>query len=217
MMRFVKRNFLVAFLLMLVFAVSRWPGLLPANFSAAYAIMFCAGLYFPGIWAWVLPLCTMVICDLLLTFLAYTDVHMSLREHLSMMIPNYLGYVGILLLGRGLNKGNRSILTLVGGGIIGAFLFYIVTNFMSWMTLWYTKSFAGLIQALTTGLPGYPPTWEFFRNTLMSGGIFTGLFVGAIKLLEPAESPEEQREPAKEPEAAVEDGEPVPVPDQAKP
>jgi len=31
--------------------------------------------------------------------------------------------------------------------------------------------------SLTTGLPGLPPTWEFFRNTLLSGGLFTALFV----------------------------------------
>src|SRR5277367_1569238 len=30
-----------------LFAVSRIPGLLPWNFSAAYAFAFCAGVYFP--------------------------------------------------------------------------------------------------------------------------------------------------------------------------
>ena len=32
--------------MLLVFALSRWPGLMPMNFSAAYALAFCAGLYF---------------------------------------------------------------------------------------------------------------------------------------------------------------------------
>lgn len=31
-----------------VFALSRLPGCLPNNFSAAYALMFCAGVYFRG-------------------------------------------------------------------------------------------------------------------------------------------------------------------------
>jgi hypothetical protein len=59
----------------------------------------------------------------------------------------------------------------------------------------YAKTLAGWIQALTTGRPGYPPTWEFFRGTLLSGGIFTGLFVGATKLSEALdEAPVEEEE-----------------------
>jgi hypothetical protein len=43
----------------------------------------------------------------------------------------------------------------------------------------YAKNFAGLIQSLTIGLPQYSatPTWMFFRNSLVSDLIFTGLFV----------------------------------------
>ena len=36
-------------------ALSRWPKLMPQNFSAVYAIMFCAGLYFPGRRGWIIP------------------------------------------------------------------------------------------------------------------------------------------------------------------
>jgi hypothetical protein len=71
------------------------------------------------------------------------------------------------------------------------------------MSLPYAKTFAGWIQAITTGLPGYPPTWEFFRNTLLSGGLFTGLFVGAMKMTESSElsEEEEKEESAADPEA----------------
>jgi hypothetical protein len=85
--------------------------------------------------------------------------------------------------------------------LIGALLFYIVTNTAAWVSLPYAKTLAGWIQAITTGLPGYPPTWEFFRNTLMSGGIFTGLFAGAMKLTEPSTSSESAREKEEEEEA----------------
>ena len=53
---------------------------------------------------------------------------------------------------------------------------------------------------MTTGLPNYPSTWEFFRNTLLSGGLFTGLFVAAMKITAPAESPAEKTAGAREPE-----------------
>jgi hypothetical protein len=74
------------------------------------------------------------------------------------------------------------------------------------------KDLAGWIKALTTGTPGYPTTLEFFRNTLMSGGLFTGLFAGALKLSEAAESAKE-KEPEEEPVKAPEGEE---VPDEGK-
>jgi Leu/Phe-tRNA-protein transferase len=49
------------------------------------------------------------------------------------------------------------------------------------------KTFIGWLTALTKGTAGWPHTWEFFRNTLLSGGLFTGLFVGAMKFTEESE------------------------------
>jgi hypothetical protein len=64
----------------------------------------------------------------------------------------------------------------------------------------YAKTVAGWIQALTLGRPDWhPTTWEMFRNTLMSGGLFTALFAAAEKLT--AESPADKTAGAREPEA----------------
>jgi len=116
------------------------------------------------------------------------------------MLPNYAVYAALIWLGQRFTR-RASWLALLGGGIWGALIFYFVTNTASWLLdPSYVKTLAGWIQALTTGVPGWPHTWEFFRNTLMSGGLFTGLFVGAMKL---TEAPEEQEEtdPADLPEA----------------
>jgi hypothetical protein len=43
------------------------------------------------------------------------------------------------------------------------------------------KSAAGWWQAMTVGRPEFPPTLFFFRNTLVSDLIFTGLFAGAFE------------------------------------
>ena len=72
----------------------------------------------------------------------------------------------------------------------------------------YTKDLAGWLIALTKGTGGYPTTLQFFLNTLMSGGLFTGLFAGALKLTEAAE-PVKEKEPDEEPVPAPE-GEEVP-------
>src|SRR6266436_7809760 len=70
-----KWNIWLPMLLMAVFALTRWPGLLPPNFSAFYALAFCAGVYFPKRLAWWLPMGTMMVTDLLLNFYYYFHNH----------------------------------------------------------------------------------------------------------------------------------------------
>ncbi|MGC8828771.1 MAG: DUF6580 family putative transport protein [Verrucomicrobiia bacterium] len=190
-----------AIALMIVFALTRIPGVVPENFSAAYAIAFCAGVYFPGALAWWLPLTTFFITDVILNLFYYNTPPISLY-----MFAIYGVYALIIYTGRKIGK-KASFIVLLGGGIFGALLFYLITNTISWIVdPGYSKTFFGWIQALTTGLPGYPPTWVFFKNTLLSGGIFTGLFAGSMKIAEQAsEEKETKEEPAHADEPAEEE------------
>ena len=54
----------------------------------------------------------------------------------------------------------------------------------------YAKNLAGMIQSLTVGLTSYSatPSWMFFRNSLLSDLLFTGLFVLCMKFARNAES-----------------------------
>ncbi len=198
-------------LLLALFALARWPGLFPPNFSAAYALAFCAGVYFPGRLAWWLPMSILVATDLLLNLWYYHAPALS-----GYMALNYVAYAVLIGLGRRFSACRGSWLKLLTGGLLGAILFYLITNTAAWFNpapgpfpqAPYPKTILGWIQALTIGSPPWPPTWTFFRNTLLSGGLFTGLFVGAMKWSEasrPAEEePEEEEEhaPETEPEKA---------------
>ena len=192
-------------MLMIVFAITCWPSILPENlknFSAAYSIAFCAGAYFPGRLRWVLPLITLLLLDLALNTLYYGAQAIS-----GYTFFKIAAYSGIIWLGTRMRQ-KTSWLKLVGGGVLGALIFYAVTNTASWLfDPGYPKTLGGLFQALTTGISGYPPTWMFLKNTLLSGGLFTGLFAGVMKLSEAAEE-------AKEKEPAAESGE-DPVPEEA--
>ncbi len=195
-------------LLMGVFALTRWPGLMPANFSAAYALAFCAGVYFPKRLVWWLPLTTLLVTDVILDVFYYQTSLVDDRI-LTTMLINYLAYGSIIFLGRQF-KPRTMWLGLLAGGLAGAVLFYLLTNTASWLLdPAYPKTLLGWIQALTVGTPGWPHTWEFFRNTLLSGGLFTGLFAGAMKLGEPVEAAEEEEE-------AEPEGEPEKQPEESK-
>ena len=192
------------YIFMLVAALSRWPNLFPPNFSAFYGLAFCAGAFFPRHVKWWLPLGTLVVTDIALSFY-YQSVS-------PMQLVNYAAYALIIVFGARFNHRSR-FLSLLAGGIIGAILFYLLTNTASWLfDAEYTKDLAGWIKALTTGRSGFPPTLEFFRNTLMSGGLFTGLFAGALKLTQ-APEPAKEKEPEEEPAQAPEGEE---VPDEGK-
>lgn len=191
-----KGNILLPAVFVGLFALSRIPGVLPQNFSMAYALAFCAGVYFARGMAWWLPLGVILITDVLLNVFYY---HVAVVD--AYLLIKLVMLAGFVALGRRFKPG-MPWWKLLGGGLLGAILFYLVTNTASWLhDPGYSKTLAGWWQALTTGLPGFPPTWMFFRNTMLGSGLFIGAFVAAAKLTrasEPEPEPQPEEEEASE-------------------
>jgi hypothetical protein len=71
------------------------------------------------------------------------------------------------------SKGAFSMLGFFSTLVAGGLFFYIVTNTAAWMgNPSYPRGLEGLWMSLTTGLPGMPPSWVFYRNALFSDLIF---------------------------------------------
>src|SRR2546430_1329916 len=108
MLRGVKTKWtkLLPFALLLVFALSRIPGMLPQNFSAAYALTFCFGVFFTGARAWWMPLATLLITDLALN-LYYSQLGWNVWDATTLryQLFNYLSYVALIWLGRRFKPG----------------------------------------------------------------------------------------------------------------
>ena len=212
-----KWNKALPFIFMALFALSRWPGLLPWNLSAVYALAFCAGVYFPKRTSWWLPLVVLLATDVCLNFYyqnrnPQNDVWGG--ANLANLAFNYAAYGVLIFLGRRF-KPKSSFVSLLSGSLLGAILFYLITNTAAWFfnpfhAAEYTKNLAGWIVALTKGVSGWPSTLEFFRNTLLGTGLFTALFVAAEKLTAPAESPADKVAGARAEESEAEDGEAAP-------
>jgi hypothetical protein len=154
-----------------------------SNFAPLAAIALCGAVYFPPKYKFTVPLAALLISDIIL------NIYYSAPLLVPLMVCRYfvLALVGWL----GLALANRaSLKTLLPASLAGSALFYVVTNAFSWLSdPGYAKSFAGLIQALTVGLPQYSatPTWMFFRNSVVSDLLFTGLFVVCMKLTRSSE------------------------------
>ncbi len=140
------------------------------NFSPAMAMAFCSGLVLPGVLAVAAPLLCLFVSDLLLN--AHFD--QPLVQPASLAI--YACYV--FAIGTGALLRNRSLPAVFGAVLGNAVLFYLVTNSLAWWgNSHYVQNFGGWAQALTVGQPGFAPTWTFFRNSLLSDFLFTGVFL----------------------------------------
>ncbi|HEY2615148.1 MAG TPA: DUF6580 family putative transport protein [Chthoniobacterales bacterium] len=149
-----------------------------SNFAPMAAIALCGAVYFPRQYKFTVPLAALFISDVVLNL----HYHAPLLDPLILCRYLALAVVGCL----GLTIANRaSLKTLLPASIAGSIFFYAITDAFAWLSdPGYAKNFAGLIQALTVGLPQYSstPSWMFFRNSLLSDLFFTGLFVLCMKL-----------------------------------
>ena len=144
-----------------------------SNFAPLAAIALCGAAYLPTRFKFTVPLIALFVSDLVL------NMHYSATMFSPLMAGRYLALAVVCCLG--LAIANRaSWKTLLPASLAGSVLFYGITNTFAWLSdPGYVKNFAGLIQALTVGLPQYSatPTWMFFRNSIVSDLLFTGLFV----------------------------------------
>jgi hypothetical protein len=148
-----------------------------AELYPARAIALCAAVYFPRKYKFSIPLAAFFISDAVINY----------RYGVTLLDPQILcRYFALILVGcLGLLLQNRaSLKTLLPASFAGSTIFYLITNTFSWLSdPGYGKNFAGLIQAVTVGLPQYSatPSWMFFRNSIVSDLLFTLLFVVCVQ------------------------------------
>lgn len=172
-----------------------------ANFCPMAAIAFCGAIYVKDRRWWLLPFLGLCLTDL------YINWFYAREYGYRMEFGAYLARAFAFAVGIGLGAWvarRKSWLWLLNGSLLGALLFYIITNTQAWWgDAFYAKTLAGWWQALTVGHPEFPPTILFFRNTLFGDLMFTGLFAGVMEWLakradEPSLLDEDETEEAAE-------------------
>ena len=149
------------------------------NFSPFAAIALCGAIYFPRRIAILAPLAAFFVSDLILNAYYLATPHVTSIVSVR-MIPEYLALGLSAAIGWKLRANPKAGLIL-GASVLGSIAFYVITNTGDWLVEpLYAKTLAGWVQALTTGIPGYPPTITFFRNTVASDLLFTAMFVACM-------------------------------------
>jgi hypothetical protein len=139
------------------------------------ALCLCGAAFLPRRFAITLPLVALL----------GTDLMLNLHYGFPLLTVEFLGktiaFALVAAIGWQLRRNARPgvILPAVLGSSL---LFYSVTNTASWLyDPGYARTAAGWLQALTLGLPGFAPTWVFYRNTLAGDILFTSLFLASIR------------------------------------
>ena len=150
-----------------------------SNFSPLMALAFCGGVYFRNRWLRLVPFAALSLTDLYID--RYYAAEYGYQWTAGGAVLRTLCFAAALGLGL-LVARRRNWPNLFAGALGGALLFYLVTNTASWSgDAGYARTAAGWWQAMTVGHPEFPPTLMFFRNTLASDLLFTGLFAAAME------------------------------------
>jgi len=131
------------------------------NFSPVLSMAFLGGMYLKGRQAVLAPLALMVISDLIIGFYP-------------LMAITWGSIVLISILGLWL-KERKSFINILSGSIFSAVIFFIVSNFGAWLTL-YPHTVDGLRQCYILAIP-------FFRSSLVSTVAYSLVFYAAYEWL----------------------------------
>ena len=171
------------------------PAWLP-GFCPLAALALGSGWFLPRRLALGAPLAVLLLSDLALTALyGWQPLGGSTWEEALLEMATRYGVLFMLAawalrLRRGRQQSSaQNAVVLLGATVAGSLGFYLITNTVSWLTLaGYAHTLTGWWQALSTGLPGYPPSWIFFRNALVSDVLYSILLLAAFRLARPAQA-----------------------------
>jgi hypothetical protein len=170
-----NKSLLLAFGLLVLFAslYRAWPDR-PYGFAPQMAMaLFGGAIIKDKRWAFILPLLSMLISDILYQAL-YMNGLTSIKGFYTGQWLNYLLIAGITLFGFLLKKIN--FLKVAAFSLTGSILFFLASNFVVWLGgggFGRPKTFDGLMMCYYDGL-------AFLRDYGLVNGFYGNLFIGDL-------------------------------------
>ena len=173
-----KRNFLATFLLLVIVAALYRiiPGRAP-GFAPQIAMALFAGVVIKDkTWAFILPLLSMFLSDLLYHLL-YVNGLTDIPGFYEGQWINYILFASVVVIGFFVKQ--IKISSIVISSLIAPTWFFIISNFAVWLGgggLQRPKTFEGLLMSYNDGLP-------FYRNSVLATCFFSALLFGLYVLI----------------------------------
>ena len=147
----------------------------PANFAPIGGMaLFGAAYYGKRPWAYIVPIVSMWISDLILNNVVYGAYFDRFVWFYSGSVFTYGAFALIVAFGTVALRKVR-IPALIVSAPAASTIFFLVSNFGVWFSgNMYPKSFDGLIACYTAGIP-------FFKNTVLGDLVYTGALFGAFE------------------------------------
>ena len=158
-------------------AISRIFPIAP-NFQPILAIAIFAGYYLSDKkFSLLVPIVAMLLSDLFIQLVSPVFFGYQTPGFHSMMPFVYFSMILSVLIGSKLIK-KLNVFNVIGSSFVSAVMFFLITNFGSWFAFeMYTKDLSGLMMSYEMGLP-------FFRNSLVSTLLYSGVLFGGFSLAE---------------------------------
>ena len=145
------------------------------NIMPLTAIAFTSSAYLNNRFHWIIPVSILTISDL---FINHSYGVSLITQWSAVAICCYLLAA---LCGKRMG-GTKSWLSLLLGTASMSLMFYFTSNtFVFISSNAYGPGLQEWARALTTGLPGYPPTYLFLRNSLIGDLTYSLLFISVTQ------------------------------------
>jgi hypothetical protein len=147
----------------------------PANFAPIGGMALFGAAYFSKrYWAFIIPIVSMWLADLVLNNVVYSRYFDHFIWFYQGCYWTYGAFILIGLVGLVVLKSIK-VKNLILASLLASIVFFLLSNFGVWIsTNMYPQSFSGLIACYVAGLP-------FFRNTIISDLVYTGILFGVFE------------------------------------
>lgn len=148
----------------------------PPNFAPIGGMaLFGAAYYSKRYWAFIIPIVSMWVSDLILNNVVYGQYFDHFVWFYSGSIFTYGAFALIVLLGMRTLKKVR-IPNIAVSAFAASVIFFLVSNFGVWISgTMYPKDLTGLMACYTAGIP-------FFQNTILGDLVYSGVLFGAFEI-----------------------------------
>jgi hypothetical protein len=140
--------------------------------------LFSGSIFSDKRWAYLITIGSMLLSDIIFNVFTHTPGFYGFSQFI-----NYGALLLVTFLGTYLQKKNFK--SIMGFTLTGSMIFFLVSNFGTFLTGYYGYSFSGFVNCYTMAIPfyKYEMATHFFVNSILSDLLFSSVAFGIYYLV----------------------------------